>query len=403
MSDEHDSWFKDAFGVDLGGAAQKIENEAKAALAQVGSTVSQVVQGVQGTVEGALDGVSGAVSGVVKKVVGAAGAVAGPGPAPAAGASGGSGGGTGSFPLGGSVGRGGKNAASDVRAVQGALGIAADGQCGGQTIAAIEAFQKNMGQAKPDGRVDAGGATERAMAGGVKPAPQPQEAPPIAPEGDDLRGLPGVPEGNPASNADAPASDDAAVNDKIKAEFGIQIEAQIAKQGGLVDELNNLEDFKKTEPDPVPEFAGTLDPATLANDIKEKEFSIGQMDIQRNNICKAARADARLASEGAKSDLRSALLGGPAVGGASGIAMVAASMAGGSLALLGVMVAAIIAEHEIFRKYRDTLRTIVNKAHADLTVINTAIAVERKKLEAMKKAAKQPVGDEVPIQPFGRK
>ena len=164
MSDEHDSWFKDAFGVDLGQSVQNLKDEASAAVGQAASTVTQVVKGVQGAVEGALDEVTGAVTGVVKKVAGAVS------PSDAGGAGGGSAGGTGSFPLGGSVGRGGKNAANDVRAVQTALGITADGQCGGQTIAAIEAFQKNMGQAKPDGRVDAGGATEQALSGGAKPS-----------------------------------------------------------------------------------------------------------------------------------------------------------------------------------------------------------------------------------------
>ena len=168
MSEEQDGFMLSAFGVDLGQLAQNIKEEGSAALGQVASTVTQAVQGVQGAVEGAIDGVTGAVTGVVKAV---AGAVSG---SPSAGASGG---GTGSFPLGGSVGRGGKNAPNDVRAVQAALGISADGQCGGGTIAAIEAFQRNMGQAKPDGRVDAGGATERALAGGAAPAPAPEAAP----------------------------------------------------------------------------------------------------------------------------------------------------------------------------------------------------------------------------------
>jgi len=186
MSDEHDSWFKDAFGVDLGQSVQNLKDEASAAVGQVASTVTQVVKGVQGAVEGTLDEVTGAVAGVVKKV---AGAVSPSGAGGAGGAGGGAAGGTGSFPLGGSVGRGGKNAANDVRAVQTALGITADGQCGGQTIAAIEAFQKNMGQAKPDGRVDAGGATEQALSGGAKPsvAAAPADAPPS--EADDSGSL----------------------------------------------------------------------------------------------------------------------------------------------------------------------------------------------------------------------
>jgi len=78
---------------------------------------------------------------------------------------------TGAFPLGASVGRKGKNVPGDVRAVQKALGIAADGECGPKTIAAIEAYQRKLGAAKPDGRVDAGGATERALAGVAQPPP----------------------------------------------------------------------------------------------------------------------------------------------------------------------------------------------------------------------------------------
>lgn len=179
MSDEHDSWFKTAFGVDLGEAAGRIKEQASATLDDARSKVTQVVQGVQGTVEGALDGITGAAAGVVKKV---AGAVSPSGSSSGAGASGSAGGGTGSFPLGGSVGRGGKNAPGDVRAVQAALGIAADGKCGGGTIAAIEAFQRNMGQGKADGRVDAGGGTERALAGGMKP-------PPATRDGDDSGSL----------------------------------------------------------------------------------------------------------------------------------------------------------------------------------------------------------------------
>lgn len=130
MSNEHDSWFKSAFGVDLGEAVNKIKDAASAAVAAVEDAAP------------------------------------------------------GSFPLHGSVGRKGKNAKGDVRAVQAALGLPADGQCGPQTIAAIEAYQRSLGQAKPDGRVDAGGATERAMAEEATAAtwtdsaPQPTANPP---------------------------------------------------------------------------------------------------------------------------------------------------------------------------------------------------------------------------------
>jgi hypothetical protein len=180
MSDEHDSWFKSAFGVDLGQAVQGIEDAGSAVAGQVASTVTQVVQGVQGAVTGAIDDVTGAATAAVKKVAGAV-------PPSGGGGAGSAGGGTGSFPLGGSVGRGGRNAAGDVRAVQTALGIAADGQCGGQTIAAIEAFQRSLGQARADGRIDANGPTERALASGKAAA----AAPPVAdaPDGGLLGGL----------------------------------------------------------------------------------------------------------------------------------------------------------------------------------------------------------------------
>lgn len=184
MSDEHDSWFKSAFGVDLGEAAGKLKEEASAALGQATTAVSGVVQQVEGAVEGAIGGVVSAAGGVVKKV---AGAVA-PSGSSSGGSAGGSSGGTGSFPLSGSVGRGGKNGAGDVRAVQTALGIAADGQCGGGTIAAIEAFQRTLGQARPDGRVDPGGGTERAMSGGGRPAAAAATPAPAA-GGDDSGGI----------------------------------------------------------------------------------------------------------------------------------------------------------------------------------------------------------------------
>jgi len=176
MSDEHDSWFQDVFGVNLGGAAKRIEDEARAAAKRIEeearaakAQVTNIVQTVQKKVDGAIDDVVSGVSGVVKKATEVAGGAGGAGaPKPAAR----SGGGTGKFPLSGSVGNGGQNDPNDVKAVQQALGIAVDGQCGGGTIKAIEEFQRSIGQSNPDGRVDAGGATERALAGGAKPAPK---------------------------------------------------------------------------------------------------------------------------------------------------------------------------------------------------------------------------------------
>lgn len=170
MSDEHDSWLQNAFGLDVGGAVQAIQDEVSAAATQVENTVTQAVQGLQGAAEGVIDTAVGAVSGAAKTVGGALGLGNGEGGGGGASSAGGDGdaggGGEGSFPLKGSVGRGGKNQPGDVKAVQAALGITADGQCGGQTIAAIEAFQRNQGLPKADGRVDPGGATERALSAG---------------------------------------------------------------------------------------------------------------------------------------------------------------------------------------------------------------------------------------------
>jgi peptidoglycan hydrolase-like protein with peptidoglycan-binding domain len=93
----------------------------------------------------------------------------------------------GGLAISGSVGRGGKNLPQDVMAVQTALnnrikaGLNVDGKCTPQTIAAIETFQKNLGQFKPDGRVDPGRGSARALAG-TGPLPPPPPAPaPIAP------------------------------------------------------------------------------------------------------------------------------------------------------------------------------------------------------------------------------
>jgi peptidoglycan hydrolase-like protein with peptidoglycan-binding domain len=160
MGDQHDSWLG-GLGVDVGnffdGAAKTVE-----------STVSTVVQEAKGAVEQA----QAAVTAAAKTVSNAAPSL-GPKPAVPKAASAGDSGGTSSVSsLGGSVGQGGQNNPADVKAVQTALnskagaGLVVDGKCGGGTINAIKAFQKSMGQANPDGRVDAGGATSRALAGG---------------------------------------------------------------------------------------------------------------------------------------------------------------------------------------------------------------------------------------------
>lgn len=88
----------------------------------------------------------------------------------------------------GSVGVGGRNAASDVQVVQELLNrngkkmrpyqpLKVDGRIGPKTVAAIRLFQKQVvGFANPDGRVDVGGKTFQKLSAGGVTAP----APPIA-------------------------------------------------------------------------------------------------------------------------------------------------------------------------------------------------------------------------------
>jgi peptidoglycan hydrolase-like protein with peptidoglycan-binding domain len=89
----------------------------------------------------------------------------------------------GPFRISASVGQGGKNTPADVTAVQNALnakakaGLQVDGKCGPKTIAAISNFQKTLGMPKPDGRIDPGRGTARALAssGPLPPAPAPPQ------------------------------------------------------------------------------------------------------------------------------------------------------------------------------------------------------------------------------------
>ena len=158
MGDEHDSWFK-PFGFDpvkfasdtFEAAKKEVKKDADAVMAFGG----QVVQDAGNLIKKA----EGAVASAGKTLTN---------PTPAAGKSGAPKGG---LSLGGTVGRGGKNDPNDVQAVQAALGLASSGQCDSGTIDAIMAFQKKLGQAKPDGRVDPGGPTSRSLAAGGKAAP----------------------------------------------------------------------------------------------------------------------------------------------------------------------------------------------------------------------------------------
>ncbi len=73
-----------------------------------------------------------------------------------------------------SVGKGGKNKNADVKIVQTLLnqqnnaGLSVDGDCGPKTIAAITKFQsENVGLSNPDGRIDVGGKTWKALSEGA--------------------------------------------------------------------------------------------------------------------------------------------------------------------------------------------------------------------------------------------
>lgn len=92
----------------------------------------------------------------------------------------------GSFSISASVGRGGKNKPDDVTAVQNALnakvkaGLKVDGKCGPKTIGAIEGFQKTLGMTRPDGRIDPGRGTARALASSGTLPPTPEPPKPVA-------------------------------------------------------------------------------------------------------------------------------------------------------------------------------------------------------------------------------
>src|SRR5262245_47139322 len=161
MSDENDSWLA-GIGVDVQGFLGSVQQKASAVVDDVKSAGAAVFEQAQG-----------AVSAAAPAVTSGAPAAKPPAPAPTSGApTNGS-----VLSLNGSVGAGGKNNPDDVKAVQAALKIAVDGNCSPATIEAIKAFQKSIGQAKPDGRIDIGGPTSSALAsrggGAAAPAPAP--------------------------------------------------------------------------------------------------------------------------------------------------------------------------------------------------------------------------------------
>lgn len=110
-----------------------------------------------------------------------------PRPSPAAGATSSAPASASGFAISASVGQGGKNRPTDVEAVQKALnakakaGLVVDGKCSAQTIAAIRAFQQTLGKFTPDGLIEVGRGTARALAGNATPRPAPAPPRPVAP------------------------------------------------------------------------------------------------------------------------------------------------------------------------------------------------------------------------------
>jgi hypothetical protein len=181
---------------------------------------------------------------------------------------------------------------------------------------------------------------------------------------------------------------------KVVAELGKQLDAKIANEQtankGIFDELNHLEDNRETNTvPPVPSF-DDFEPRELQRKIKEERAAIPQLEQQRLDRAKAARADARAATEKLKKDATFVLFAGGAPAGAATVAAIVGRIAlvgsgGPALALLLTLTAACIAELKVWSDYRDTLRALVDKAKADIRVINTNIEFSKQKIVAIEK------------------
>jgi hypothetical protein len=168
MFDDNDSWLA-GIGVDVQGIIGSVQQ-----------TASAVMEDVKSAGAAAWEQASSAAAAVTGGAPAAKPAAPTPKPAAPSGAP--STNGSSALAIKGSVGAGGKNNPEDVKAVQTALKIAADGNCSPATIEAIKTFQKSIGHKKPDGRIDVGGATAKALAGrGGGPAPATSAAPAAAP------------------------------------------------------------------------------------------------------------------------------------------------------------------------------------------------------------------------------
>jgi hypothetical protein len=186
--------------------------------------------------------------------------------------------------------------------------------------------------------------------------------------------------------------DNEALTAMVKAEITKQVNA-IPGDAGVLGELNDLENYRDTDapvPDVTTSFAD-LSLSALNEQITEKEFAIAQLEASRIEICKKARTDARLAVSDARKNLTLVLAGptvvGALVGGAIGLLAGPGGAAAGAITggIVG-LVTGVIADHELYRQLLETLKSIVEKAKADLRPINTKIVFENKKLAAMKRA-----------------
>jgi hypothetical protein len=149
------------------------------------------------------------------------------------------------------VGRGGKNKLEDVQAVQEALnrrvqaGLPVDGKCDSKTIAAIEEFQKRLGQFKPDGLIEPQRGTARALASTATLGPPPPPPKPLPP-----------PKLGKATLAKAPAvwhgtrnileTNINELKKGVRGHYGSehpdllkQIEESMVKLGGILDKLDD--------------------------------------------------------------------------------------------------------------------------------------------------------------------
>jgi hypothetical protein len=198
-----------------------------------------------------------------------------------------------------------------------------------------------------------------------------------------------------------------AVTAELEKQLKAKVESETAGSKGLFDELNNLE--KSTETNTIPKVPAydDLTPAELNRRITEETAAIMGFEQQRLDRAKTARADARAATSKLERDAKYALYGG-ATGSATGaittmlvikiaakvgIATLAMGPGGPTLLLMMGLVGTIIAELKLWEDYRDNLRTLVDKAKADIKAINTNIDFSKAKIKAMNDVLTKPPVD----------